>query len=158
VGFRRGASAPDISTGIRRIAITRPYCLLVQCIKWLPRYAERSSATKPAPPLWPRSFIFSASRPSLRTIQLTSARILSAYATYYNQTRTHLTLQKDAPSGRSVQRVGRMVAISILSGLHHQYARDMIFGKDRDYVVAALTTLRRQTYRRMTPCHPSGPW
>jgi transposase InsO family protein len=50
-------------------------------------------------------------------------RILSAYATYYNQTRTHLTLQKDAPSGRSVQRVGRVVAIPVLSGLHHQYAR-----------------------------------
>jgi transposase InsO family protein len=50
-------------------------------------------------------------------------RILSAYATYYNQTRTHLTLQKDAPLGRSVQRVGRVVAIPVLSGLHHQYAR-----------------------------------
>jgi transposase InsO family protein len=50
-------------------------------------------------------------------------RILSAYATYYNQARTHLALQKDAPLHRAVQRSGAIVAISILDGLHHQYVR-----------------------------------
>ena len=50
-------------------------------------------------------------------------RILSAYATYYNQARTHLALQKDAPLRRAVQRSGTIVAIPILAGLHHQYVR-----------------------------------
>jgi hypothetical protein len=45
-------------------------------------------------------------------------RILSAYAAYYNQTRTHLTLQKDAPSGRSVQRVGRGGSPSLSSAAY----------------------------------------
>jgi transposase InsO family protein len=50
-------------------------------------------------------------------------RILSAYAAYYNQGRTHLALQKDAPLRRAVQRSGAIVAIPILAGLHHQYVR-----------------------------------
>ena len=43
-------------------------------------------------------------------------RILSAYAAYYNQARTHLALQKDAPLHRAVQRSGAIVAIPILAG------------------------------------------
>src|SRR5258707_335211 len=50
-------------------------------------------------------------------------RVLASYAAYYNQARTHLALGKDAPLGRVVQRSGVIVAIPILSGLHHQYAR-----------------------------------
>ena len=50
-------------------------------------------------------------------------RILSAYATYYNQARTHIALQKDAPLHRAVQRNGTIIAIPVLSGLHHRYAR-----------------------------------
>jgi len=50
-------------------------------------------------------------------------RILSAYAAYYNQVRTHLAIQKDAPSHRAVQRSGAIVGIPILAGLHHQYVR-----------------------------------
>jgi transposase InsO family protein len=50
-------------------------------------------------------------------------RILSAYAAYYNQARTHLALQKDAPLHRAVQGSGVIVAIPILAGLHHQYVR-----------------------------------
>jgi transposase InsO family protein len=50
-------------------------------------------------------------------------RILAAYAAYYNQTRTHLVLQKDAPLHRPVQRSGVTVAIPILAGLHHRYVR-----------------------------------
>jgi hypothetical protein len=42
---------------------------------------------------------------------------------YYNKTRTHLSLDKDAPLRRAVQRCGTVVATPILSGLHHQYAR-----------------------------------
>jgi transposase InsO family protein len=46
---------------------------------------------------------------------------LSSYAAYYNEARTHLALGKDAPLGRAVQRSGTIVAIPILSGLHHHH-------------------------------------
>jgi len=49
--------------------------------------------------------------------------VLGQYATYYNEARTHLALQKDAPLGRAVQRCGEIVAIPVLSGLHHHYIR-----------------------------------
>jgi len=50
-------------------------------------------------------------------------RILSLYSVYYNETRTHLGLAKDAPLRRAVQRSGTIVTTPILSGLHHRYAR-----------------------------------
>ena len=50
-------------------------------------------------------------------------RILSSYAAYYNQTRTHLGLAKDTPLGRAVDRSGMIIATPVLSGLHHRYAR-----------------------------------
>ena len=49
--------------------------------------------------------------------------ILSLYADYYNETRTHLGLGKDAPLRRAIQRSGTIVTTPILSGLHHRYAR-----------------------------------
>jgi len=52
-------------------------------------------------------------------------RILSNYLDYYNATRTHLSLAKDAPERRSVQlpSQGRVVAIQRVGGLHHEYLR-----------------------------------
>ena len=50
-------------------------------------------------------------------------RILAAYAVYYNELRTHLSLAKDSPAHRSVQRLGQVVARPLLGGLHHQYCR-----------------------------------
>jgi transposase InsO family protein len=50
-------------------------------------------------------------------------RVLSVYAAYYNQARTHLALQKDAPGRRAAQRFGRIIGLSVLAGLHHQYVR-----------------------------------
>jgi transposase InsO family protein len=49
--------------------------------------------------------------------------LLSLYVTYYNEARTHLSLDKDAPIPREVQGVGRIVAKPHLGGLHHQYVR-----------------------------------
>jgi hypothetical protein len=49
--------------------------------------------------------------------------ILKVYAAYYNEVRTHLSLDKDAPNSRRPQRFGSIVAIPILGGLHHQYIR-----------------------------------
>ena len=50
-------------------------------------------------------------------------RIMSLYANYYNQTRTHLALGKDAPIGRSVESCGRIIAEPMVAGLHHRYSR-----------------------------------
>jgi transposase InsO family protein len=50
-------------------------------------------------------------------------RILTLCARYYNESRTHLSLRKDAPRGRAIQRYGNIAATPVLSGLHHQYAR-----------------------------------
>jgi DNA-binding transcriptional regulator YhcF (GntR family) len=50
-------------------------------------------------------------------------RILTAYATYYNDIRTYLSLGKDSPRHRAVQRLGLIVVRPILGGLHHQYCR-----------------------------------
>src|SRR5712671_7873768 len=49
--------------------------------------------------------------------------VLTLYSLYYNETRTHLGLGKDAPLRRSVQRSGTIVVTPILSGLHHHYGR-----------------------------------
>jgi transposase InsO family protein len=50
-------------------------------------------------------------------------RILKSYIRYYNETRTHLALDKDAPVSRPVQRTGVVRSLAILGGLHHNYAR-----------------------------------
>jgi hypothetical protein len=49
--------------------------------------------------------------------------ILSAYVYYYNQSRTHLSLHKDGPLGRAIQRYGTIAATPVMSGLHHCYMR-----------------------------------
>jgi transposase InsO family protein len=50
-------------------------------------------------------------------------RVLSSYLDYYHRTRTHLSLGKDCPHSRPIQppRVGRVVAIPKVGGLHHRY-------------------------------------
>jgi transposase InsO family protein len=50
-------------------------------------------------------------------------RILRFYARYYNDVRTHRSLDKDAPVSRPVQRAGCITSFPILGGLHHYYAR-----------------------------------
>jgi putative transposase len=51
--------------------------------------------------------------------------ILLEYVHYYNTTRTHLSLGKDAPEPRSVQppSQGRVVEVPYVGGLHHEYLR-----------------------------------
>src|SRR6476659_2385884 len=41
----------------------------------------------------------------------------------YNATRTHLSVNKDAPVHRCVEWAGNVVCRPILGGLHHQYNR-----------------------------------
>jgi transposase InsO family protein len=50
-------------------------------------------------------------------------RILRTYARYYNEIRTHRSLDKDSPVSRSVQRVGSIKSHAVLGGLHHHYVR-----------------------------------
>jgi transposase InsO family protein len=50
-------------------------------------------------------------------------RILQSYARYYNNIRTHRSLDKDAPVSRMVQRTGSIKSHAILGGLHHHYVR-----------------------------------
>jgi hypothetical protein len=49
--------------------------------------------------------------------------LLRSYASYYNSARTHLSVNKDAPSPRTVHAVGRILPKSFLGGLHHLYVR-----------------------------------
>ena len=52
-------------------------------------------------------------------------RTLHSYFAYYQRSRTHLTLGKDAPEPRAVEppEQGRVVAIAQVGGLHHRYQR-----------------------------------
>ncbi len=52
-------------------------------------------------------------------------RILRSYVDYYNETRTHMSLNKDAPEGRPVQRPnqGKVIERKQVGGLHHEYVR-----------------------------------
>src|ERR1017187_3768492 len=50
-------------------------------------------------------------------------RILRAYARYYNDIRTHRSLNKDAPVSRPVQQTGIISSRPILGGLHHHYVQ-----------------------------------
>ena len=50
-------------------------------------------------------------------------RILTKYAAYYNELRTHRSLGKDAPIHRAIQHVGHIAAVPVLGGLHHHYCR-----------------------------------
>jgi putative transposase len=51
-------------------------------------------------------------------------RILLEYKDYYNQDRTHLSLGKDTPIHRPIERSGKLKSRKILGGLHHRYYRD----------------------------------
>jgi putative transposase len=51
-------------------------------------------------------------------------RVLRAYLPYYHDWRTHLSLGKDAPHEREVDRViGPVLAVPHIGGLHHHYER-----------------------------------
>ena len=51
--------------------------------------------------------------------------VLKSYFEYYERTRTHLSLEKDAPVPRTVQppELGKVVELPEVGGLHHRYER-----------------------------------
>jgi len=65
-------------------------------------------------------------------------RILKTYASYYNQVRTHLSLDKDAPHHRRMQPVGNIISLPILSGLHRHYFRVYVFSRDKPSIRQGL--------------------
>ena len=50
-------------------------------------------------------------------------RILTKYSAYYNELRTHRSLDKDAPVHRAIQHVGRIISAPLLGGFHHHYCK-----------------------------------
>jgi len=50
-------------------------------------------------------------------------QLLRSYQQYYNGSRTQLALAKDSPLTRSVQRIGSILPVSVLGGLHHHCVR-----------------------------------
>jgi putative transposase len=52
-------------------------------------------------------------------------RHLKSFLAYYHESRTHLSLAKDAPEPRPVHPlgIGAVVAIPQVGGLHHRYER-----------------------------------
>ena len=74
-------------------------------------------------------FIGSVRRECLDHVIVVSAdglrRVLRAYIQYYEQSRTHLSLSKDAPIPRAIAAPddGHLVVIAQVGGLHHRYER-----------------------------------
>ena len=50
-------------------------------------------------------------------------RVLRSDIGYDNESRLHLSLDKDSPLPRAVQSVGSVIAIPQVGGLHHRYER-----------------------------------
>jgi transposase InsO family protein len=50
-------------------------------------------------------------------------RVLQSYARYYNESRTHRSLNKDATVHRRIESLGAIISRPVLGGLHHQYCR-----------------------------------
>ena len=52
-------------------------------------------------------------------------RLLKKYIKYYNEDRTHLSLNKDSPDGREILKLPigerKLVSVPKLGGLHHRY-------------------------------------
>ena len=50
-------------------------------------------------------------------------RVMKNYVEYYNRHRTHLSLDKESPFHRPIQRTGVIKVLPVLGGLHHYYCR-----------------------------------
>jgi len=49
--------------------------------------------------------------------------VLASYCRYYNESRTHLSLENDSPFSRPVEAHGTVTVRSEVGGLHHRYGR-----------------------------------
>jgi transposase InsO family protein len=74
-------------------------------------------------------------------------RILVKFVAYYNGSRIHRSLDKDAPFHRPIERLGVIVSRPFLGGLHHQYCRILVFGTHNPIKRAAAVGLARTSWR-----------
>src|ERR1700741_2530707 len=81
------------------------------------------------------------------------------------RTRTHRSLDEDAPVSRPVQRVGSLKTFSILGGLHHHYLRVgfSVHSARRERcfrygVVCSADSCSRPFVRRREPTSSGGYW
>ena len=57
-------------------------------------------------------------------VHKTLLEVLREYAAYYNEARTHLSLERNAPTPRAREPAdGRLVPTRVLGGLHHRYRK-----------------------------------
>jgi hypothetical protein len=49
--------------------------------------------------------------------------VLTEFVEYYNNSRTHMSLNKDSPVRRQTETKGKTVSKPVLGGLHHVYSR-----------------------------------
>jgi hypothetical protein len=75
---------------------------------------------------------------------------------YYNDIRTHRSLDKDAPVARSVKRTGSITSFPILGRLHHHYARVQVFGTHRRLTEAVAAAPVNPTSDRSRGGGPAG--
>jgi len=89
----------------------------------------RSKRPVPSQNAYAERFIGSIRRECLDHVIVFSVtrlqRLITRYCAYYERSRTHLSLNKDAPIPRPVSAPGdgRVVAIPQVGGLHHRYER-----------------------------------
>ena len=84
---------------------------------------DRLSPRSPWQDAYAERLIGSIRRECLDHVVVFGERHLLSYMKYRNEVRTHLSLEKDSPVSRAVERAGRILCRPILGGLHHQYAR-----------------------------------
>jgi len=100
-----------------------------EAANWLAIQEVLTAARSPWQNAYVERFIGSVRRECLDHVivvnETSLRRVLKSYFDYYERTRTHLSLRKDAPVSRPVQQVGkgRIVEIPQVGGLHHRYER-----------------------------------
>jgi transposase InsO family protein len=88
-------------------------------------------------------------------------RILIRYFAYYHRARTHLSLDKDAPDVRPVERpeAGTVVQLPEVGGLHHRYVRSGITSLARRVARPRRATgTAFPSARHPADTHPFIPW
>jgi len=78
--------------------------------------------------------------------------ILKSYFEYYEHSRTHLVLEKDAPESRAIQPREARVVVQLpqMGGLHHRYERRPPESVHRSRLLAE-TQLKRINFRAVAP-------
>src|SRR5712671_3736953 len=79
-------------------------------------------------------------------------QILKSYARYYNDIRTHRSLDKDAPVSRQIQRTGVIGSRAILGGPHHHYGRIQGFSVHTGIFVTCCCRIRTTIMTRACTC------